>query len=247
MNSNEIDTIKLTHKKNVLYIILCSIFITHAIVAEIIGVKIFSLEKTLGTENIPFLQGNFTAGVIIWPIVFIVSDIINEYFGKDGVRRISIITACLIAYSFFVIFIATKLTPADFWLEVNKTDIEGNSFNINTAYSTIFRQGLGIIIGSITAFLIGQLLDAYIFDKLKNVTGKKFFWLRSTGSTLISQLIDSFIVLWIAFYVFGNWSFQQLIDVATVNYIYKFVVAILLIPLLYVVHNLIDKYLYSGE
>lgn len=247
MNPNEIDNIKLTHKKNVLYIILCCIFITHAIIAEIIGVKIFSLEKTLGTENIPFLQGNFTVGVIVWPIVFIVSDIINEYFGKDGVRRISIITACLIAYSFFVIFIATKLTPAVFWLEVNRTDIEGNAFNINTAYSTIFRQGLGIIIGSITAFLIGQLLDAYIFDKLKKVTGKKFFWLRSTGSTLISQLIDSFIVLWIAFYVFGNWSFQQFVDVAIVNYIYKFVIAILLTPLLYIVHNVIDKYLYSGE
>ena len=159
MNPNEIDTIKLTHKKNVLYIILCSIFITHAIVAEIIGVKIFSLEKTLGTENIPFLQGNFTAGVIIWPIVFIVSDIINEYFGKDGVRRISIITACLIAYSFLIIFTATKLTPADFWLDVNKTDVDGNIFNINSAYSSIFRQGLGIIIGSITAFLIGQLLE----------------------------------------------------------------------------------------
>jgi hypothetical protein len=126
---------------------------------------------------------------------------------------------------------------------VNNTDSGGNPFNINEAFGKIFRQGLGIIIGSISAFLVGQLLDVYIFHALRKKTGKGKIWLRATGSTLVSQLVDSFWVLTVAFYFFGNWSFKQVIAVAIINYIYKFTVAILLTPLLYLAHSLIDGYL----
>ena len=119
----------------------------------------------------------------------------------------------------------------------------GSIFDINFAFSTVFRQGLGIIIGSITAFLVGQILDAHTFHWIKSMTGSRHIWLRATGSTLISQLVDSFVVLVIAFYVFGNWSFRQVIAVAIINYIYKFSMAILLTPILYVAHNIIDRYL----
>jgi uncharacterized integral membrane protein (TIGR00697 family) len=128
-------------------------------------------------------------------------------------------------------------------LELNNQDPDGNAFNIDYAFRTIFRQGLGIIIGSLTAFLIGQLLDVFIFQQLKHLTGKKMIWLRATGSTLVSQLVDSFVVLGIAFYIFGNWSMTQIISVGIINYIYKFVVAIVLTPLLYVAHYFIDGYL----
>ena len=114
----------LSDKKNSLFIILSGIFITNALIAELIGGKIFSFEKTLGFEplNTPLfgdflLQFNLTAGVVLWPVVFITTDIINEYFGKKGVRRITFITVGLIAYAFLVIFLAMKLIPADFWLE----------------------------------------------------------------------------------------------------------------------------------
>src|SRR5690606_3971985 len=116
-------------------------------------------------------------------------------------------------------------------------------FNIDYAFNTIFRQGLGIIIGSLIAFLLGQLIDVYIFQKLRRITGPRKIWLRATGSTLVSQLIDSFVVLGIAFYIFGNWSIEQVVAVGIINYIYKFVVAILLTPLLYVGHGVIDRYL----
>ena len=215
-----------------------------------LGVKIFSAEKTLGLSpaQIPLLGDftldfNLTAGVIIWPIVFITTDIINEYFGKKGVRRISFLTAGFITYAFLVIYGVTMLTPADFWLDVNSTDPEGNPFNINFAYSTIFRQGLGIILGSLTAFLIGQFLDVMVFQKLRKLTGEGKIWLRATGSTLVSQLIDSFVVLFIAFYVFGNWSLEQMLSVGVINYIYKAVIAIALTPLLYLAHDIIDRYL----
>jgi queuosine precursor transporter len=237
-------------KKTNLFIILGSIFLTNAILAEIIGVKIFSGEKTLGFEPVNWtffgeyvLDFNLTAGAVIWPIVFITTDIINEYFGKKGVRKISFITAGLIAYVFVIISIVTVLVPADFWLDVNSQTPTGEGFNIDYAFNTIFRQGLGIIIGSLTAFLLGQLIDVFVFQRLRAVTGPKMIWLRATGSTLVSQFFDSFVVLGIAFYVFGNWSISQIIAVGIVNYVYKFSVAILLTPLLYVGHGLIDRYL----
>jgi queuosine precursor transporter len=237
-------------KKTNLFIILSGIFLTNAILAEIIGVKIFSGEMTLGLEPVNWeffgnynLDFNLTAGAVIWPIVFITTDIINEYFGKKGVRTISFITAGFIGYVFIIIFLVTQLPPAAFWLEVNAHDVEGNPFNIEYAFDTIFRQGLGIIIGSLVAFLIGQLLDVYIFQKLRKLTGPKMIWLRATGSTLISQFVDSFVVLGIAFYIFGNWTVEQVIAVGIVNYIYKFSVAILLTPMLYIGHGLINRYL----
>ncbi len=237
-------------KKTNLFIFLSAIFLTNAIVAEIIGVKIFSMESTMGFQpaQISLIGGyildfNLTAGVVIWPVVFITTDIISEYFGKKGVRKISFLTAFFIAYIFFVIYGVTKLSPAGFWIDLNNRDADGNPFNINYAFHTIFRQGLGIIIGSLVAFLIAQLLDVFIFQRLRHITGKKMIWLRATGSTLISQIIDSFVVLGIAFYIFGNWSMAQIISVGIINYIYKFAIAILLTPLLYVAHFFIDRYL----
>lgn len=237
-------------KKTNLFIILAGIFLTNAILAEIIGVKIFSGEKTIGLEPAGWtffgeyiLDFNLTAGAVIWPIVFITTDIINEYYGKKGVRKISFITAFFIAYMFIIISMVTVLPPAAFWLDVNTPDPNGNSFDINYAFNVIFRQGLGIIIGSLIAFLLGQLVDVYVFQKLRKITGAKMIWLRATGSTLVSQFIDSFVVLGIAFYIFGNWSWAQVVSVGIINYIYKFGVAILLTPLLYLGHHLIDQYL----
>ena len=112
----------LQRKKTNLFIILCSIFLTNAIIAEIIGVKIFSVESTLGFEPAQLslfgfiLDFNLTAGAVIWPVVFITTDVINEYFGKKGVRKISFITAFLIAYIFVIIYLVTKLVPASFWM-----------------------------------------------------------------------------------------------------------------------------------
>src|SRR5690606_18308124 len=139
------------------------------------------------------LDFNLTAGVILWPFVFITTDIINEYFGKSGVKRISFLTAGFIAYMFLTIYLVTLLSPAQFWLEVNATDADGQPTNINHAFNTIFTQGLGIIVGSLLAFLLGQLLDVFIFQKLRRITGSRMIWLRATGSTLVSQGVDSFV------------------------------------------------------
>lgn len=240
----------LKDKKNSLFIFLSGIFITNALIAELIGGKIFSAEKTLGFEpmNIPLFGGfmiqfNLTAGVVLWPVVFITTDIINEYFGKKGVRRITYITVGLIAYAFIVIYLAMKLVPADFWLSVNATTEQGEAFDINFAFQKVLSQGLNIIFASLVAFVIGQLVDVSVFHRLRRITGPKKIWLRATGSTLISQLIDSFVVLIVAFYFLGPWSLTQVMAVGITNYIYKFLIAILLTPILYVAHYFIDQYL----
>ena len=235
----------LDYKKNRLFIILSGIFLTNAILAEMIGVKIFSGESTLGLHpaNLNILgftmDFNLTAGALIWPVVFITSDLINEYFGKPGVKRISYLTAILIAYVFLIVFLSMKLSPATFWI-IGKDNL-GNPVNMDIAFNKIFGQSSRIIVGSLTAFLIGQLVDVYIFQKLRKVTGSKYLWLRSTGSTLVSQLVDSFVVLYIAFS--GVFSNSQIIAIGITNYIYKFTVAILLTPIIYLGHYLMDNYL----
>jgi len=243
-----------SNKKNTLFLILGGVFITNAVLAELIGVKIFSFEASLGMApaQIRIFEGftldfNLTAGVLLWPVVFITTDIINEYFGKAGVKKVTFLTVAMISYAFLIILFVTRLTPAQFWLDINSSDAAGNAFDINYAFNTVYIQGLGIIIGSLTAFLIGQFLDVYIFQRLRKITGSKMIWLRATGSTLVSQLLDSFVVLGIAFYIFGNWSLGQVISVGIINYIYKFSIAIVLTPLLYLVHYIIDNYLGKEE
>jgi uncharacterized integral membrane protein (TIGR00697 family) len=136
--------------------------------------------------------------------------------------------------------LAMSLEGANWWLKGAKTQgIE----NMGSAFNAVFGQGLMIIVGSLVAFLIGQLIDALIFERIKRYTNDKMIWLRATGSTIVSQFIDSYVVLVIAFYIGGNYSLTWILQVGTINYIYKLGMAIILLPLLYVIHNVIDKYL----
>lgn len=239
--------LNLKSKENLLFLLLGCFFIANAVIAEFIGVKIFSVEATAGIQ--PFslslfgfdnLAFNMSAGVLLWPMVFIMTDIINEYYGPKGVRLLSYIGVVLISYAFMMVYFSIHLSPADFWLI--KTTPDGD-LNMNTAFNSIFGQGLWIIAGSIIAFLVSQLIDVAVFHRIKRMTGDKMIWLRSTGSTVISQLIDSFVVLFIAFYFGGNWTVSQVLAVGLIGYIYKFIVAIAMTPILYIIHNQIDNYL----
>ncbi len=234
------------NKRTILFLVLGSFFIANAIIAEFIGVKIFSLEKTLGIHPANWkvlgntLSFNMTAGVLLWPVVFIMTDIINEYFGPKGVRLYSYIAAALITYAFIAIYFAIGLSPADFWLS---KETPSGPLDMQNAYSQIFGQGLWIIIGSLVAFLIGQIIDVTVFHYIKKRSGEKFLWLRSTGSTVVSQFIDSFVVLIIAFYIGAGWDLKLVLGIGVVNYIYKLTIAVLLTPLLYGLHTIIDIYL----
>lgn len=234
-------------KSTRLFIILGGFFIANAIIAEFIGVKIFAFEETFGLESFNWdLFGqvgslNFTAGVLLWPVVFIMTDIINEYFGKRGIKMLSYLAVGLISYSFLMVYAAIALAPASWWIGVNA---ENGVPNMQDAFASIFGQGMWIIVGSLVAFLIGQVTDVLVFHRIKRLTGEKYVWLRATGSTLISQFIDSFVVLYIAF-VIGpqHWEISLFLAVGTVNYVYKFIMAIVLTPVIYAAHFAIDKYL----
>ncbi|HEX9739527.1 MAG TPA: queuosine precursor transporter [Ignavibacteriaceae bacterium] len=233
-------------KSTTLFYILGSFFIANALLAEFIGVKIFSLEKTFNFTPADLnifgfnLSFNLTAGVLLWPVVFIMTDIINEYYGRRGVRFISFTAAGLILYAFLMVYFSMGLTPADFWVQ---RETGSGIINMDLAFNTIFGQGLWIIAGSITAFLIGQFVDVTVFHFLKRKTGNPKIWLRATGSTLVSQFIDSFVVLFIAFYIGAGWELELVLAIGIVNYMYKFSVAVILTPVLYVIHYLIDIYL----
>lgn len=250
----------LKNKQNLLFLVLSGFFIANALIAEFMGVKIFSLERTLGFEPVNWtilgesgLAFNLSAGILLWPVVFVMTDIINEYYGKKGVQTITYLTVALIIYGFVMYFFAIGLAPADFWPtshidssgldEVGKTALAAKVGDYNYAYQLIFGQGMWIIVGSIVAFLVAQLVDVGVFHRIKKYTGEHKIWLRATGSTLISQLIDTYVVGFIAFYIGAGWDFVTVLAIGSVGYLYKFLVAILATPVIYLAHYAIDSYL----
>lgn len=230
-----------------LFVVLAGFFIANAIIAEFIGVKIFALEDTLGLQPFEwhlFAQSgslNFTAGTLLWPIVFIMTDVINEFYGRRGVRFLSWLAVGLIAYAFLFAYAAIALAPASWWVGAAR---DSGVPDLQAAYAYVFGQGLWTIAGSITAFLVGQLIDVRIFHSIRKRTGERHIWMRATVSTLVSQFIDSFVVLYIAF-VIGpqHWSTGLWLAVGSVNYAYKVLAAITLIPLIYLMRRMIDAWL----
>ncbi len=238
----------LADKPTKLFVILASFFVANALIAECIGGKLFSLEKAFGMIPHPFsllgengLTYTLTCGVLLWPLEFIMTDIVNEYYGPKAVRRISYIAVALICYAFVMFYAAIEIPPdTSFWTGSQK---ENGVPDMQSAFGGIFGQGMWIIAGSLSAFMVSQLVDVWVFHKIKKVTGEKKVWLRATGSTIVSQLIDSFIVLFIAFKIGKGWSYQRVIAICLVNYSYKFVMAVVLTPLIYLIEKTIDNYL----
>lgn len=231
-------------KEYILFLILGCFFVSNAIIAEFIGIKIFSVEKTIGFEPLNLtlfgfqnLSINMSAGIINWPLVFILTDLINEYFGRRGVRMLTFIAMFLIAYAFLIVMLAIKVEPASIWTN--------DEFDLNKSFAFIFGQSTWNISASLTAFAISQLIDVIIFQRIKLITGEKFLWLRATGSTILSQLIDSITVTFIMFYFNPNfaWSISQVLAIALVGYSYKFVVSILSTPIIYLGHFIMDAFL----
>ena len=208
-------------RKDFVFVILAGIFITNAVTAELIGGKLIQIG--------PFVM---SIGILPWPIVFLTTDLINEYFGEKGVKKLSLITACLIAYAFVILLVAIGIPAA-----------KGISPVSDEQFQAVFGQSMWIIVGSIIAFMFSQLIDVTVFWFFKNKTGDQKIWLRTTGSTIISQLFDSFIVLGIAFWLPGKINFDTFITSALTGYTFKLIIAIVLTPLIYLGHYAIKKYL----
>ena len=220
-------------RKHWLFVFLAGLFITNAVTAELISNKLIEIPISFdffGGKVGPFVT---IVGILPWPIVFLLTDLLNEFYGYKVVRRLSWITAVLIAYCFIIVGIA---------MEIPAVNIEGSNLSDDAAFNKVFGQAQMVIVGSICAFLVSQLLDAYIFTWIKSKTGEKFIWLRSTGSTLVSQFIDSYIVLYIGFVLPGSLSFADFMTIAPTNYFLKIIIAILLTPFIYLGHYVIRKH-----
>jgi uncharacterized integral membrane protein (TIGR00697 family) len=207
-------------RKEILFTVLAGFFVTNAVVGELIGGKLIQLG--------PFTM---SIGIIPWPVVFLTTDIINEYFGKKGVRRLTLMTAGLITYT-FILLLAGMNVPASGISPVNDEQFKG-----------VFGQSMWIIVGSVVAFLASQLIDVLVFWLIRSRTGKRMIWLRATGSTVVSQLIDTFIVTGIAFWLPGKLSFMDFINTAFTGYSAKLIIAVAVTPLIYLGHAIVHAYL----
>jgi hypothetical protein len=235
-------------KRAMLFFLLGAFLLGNALVAEMIGVKLFQLEEVVGAPKADFrllgkdgLSFVLSAGVISWPLVFLVTDLVNDYFGVRGVRAITLVTAGMIALAFPLLYIAIAL-PAErgWWLT---SSAEAGVPDMQAAFAAVFGQGMNIIVGSLAAFLVSQLVDAFVFRRFKRFTGEKRIWLRATGSTLVSQLVDSLLVVYVAFGLFRGMPVPEATALALTSYCYKFLVAVVSTPLVYLGHALVERWL----
>ncbi|HYE03966.1 MAG TPA: queuosine precursor transporter [Planctomycetota bacterium] len=250
-----------------LVLALCSAFIAFYVASNLIGAKLFTFTLFgIGPDDIGLgSSGTFaaTAGIIAFPLTFILTDIINEYFGRRVVRVFTILALAVTLLLQPVIqgaiaaptIVFDPMPAALFGAGASAEDAARKAEVAHAAFGFAFGQTGAIVIASLTAFLVGQFLDIWVFTRLRRVTGGRMLWLRAQGSTLVSQLIDTFVVIYLAFVVipmiagregwpvFSDFDGFSAFTVSVTNYIYKFAIAIALTPVLYLVHLAIDAWL----
>lgn len=217
-----------------LYVICAGIFLTALVVAEATASKLFTaftLPVPLTIFGETFDTVVMTAGVLAFPITFIVTDLLNEYYGKPGIRFVTFLGVAMITFEFGLLQLAMAVPTAPI------SPVPGEAFQ------AVFGATTWVIVGSIIAFLVGQLVDIGLFHWLRNLTEGRYLWLRATGSTFGSQFIDTFIVLFVAFYLPGQMTLQTVIAVTLFNYLYKFLIAVGITPIIYAAHWAMDRYL----
>lgn len=233
-----------TPKNRILYIFF-GFFVANAVVAELISVKLFDFGGAIGLPENTYIMA---MGLLPWPIVFLATDAINEFYGSKVVRQLSLVTSALLIYVFLVLLMADSLPAFD------DSATAGNMFNdlilnkrfdkpgVNDQeFSTAFSQSKFLIIGSVSAFLVGQLIDITLFRLFKKWSRGKYIWLRATGSTVISQFIDTILVIGIAFYLPGYVDGAFYWNMVITGYFTKLIFAVSLTPLIYAVHYLMKK------
>lgn len=215
-----------------LFVVCAAVFLTALVVAEATASKFFTAFELPFTINIlgqEFTSVIMTAGVIAFPITFIVTDLMNEYFGKKGIKFVTLIGMVMIIFEFALLQIAMAVPTSSI------SPVPDEAFNV------VFGASGRVIFGSLVAYGIGQFADITLFHWLRKLTKGKHLWLRATGSTFGSQFLDTFIVLLVAFA--GQLSFQEIVAITLFNYSYKFIIAILITPVIYAAHWVMDRYL----
>jgi uncharacterized PurR-regulated membrane protein YhhQ (DUF165 family) len=246
-----------TPKNKILYVFF-GFFVANAVIAELISVKLFDFGAAVGLQKDTYIMA---LGLLPWPIVFLATDAVNEFYGKKIVRQLSIITSILLIYVFGVIYVVDHLNayntgPEQKFISATESSsypeakqVNDSTFVITTRkpgvtdeqFHQVYAQSGFLIFGSVIAFLIGQLVDITMFGLFKRWTKGRFIWLRATGSTLVSQAIDTVLVIGIGFYLPGYVNGDQYLNMVMTGYFIKIIFAIGLTPLIYLVHYLMKK------
>ncbi|MBI2837116.1 MAG: queuosine precursor transporter [Acidobacteria bacterium] len=225
------------------YLWLTAFFVACLLIADIVGIKLFRLpfgfSFRLPFMNQPIDAIEHTCGMLTFPVTFLLTDLINEYFGKKGARRVTYIGLTMGIFVFIVMNVAQYMPylPA--------------SYNVDkTSFDAIFGSAKVMYLASLCAYLAGQMADIAIFGFLKRLTMGKSIWLRATGSTVVSQMLDSFVVTLIAFdlgrRLFADPAsppapFVDIIKIAATGYALKFALAVAITPLIYAGHSVMRR------
>ena len=207
-----------------LYLYLVGVFLTALLIGDTIGAKLFTVDIPLGFTTLP---ATLSAGSIWFPITFLLTDVVNEFYGTSGARTMTFVGFWMALLAFVILYVA-RLIPAASFSPVSQA-----------TFDNVFGNANRIFVASLCAYLVGQLADIAIFQHMKKLTQSKHIWLRATGSTLISQLIDTLIVTYVAFS--GLLTPEQLRHAATTSYLVKMMVAIGLTPVIYALHGVIHR------
>jgi uncharacterized integral membrane protein (TIGR00697 family) len=227
-----------------LYVWLAAFFVSCLLIADIVGIKLFHIPLgfsfRLPWVDSPVTAVEHTCGMLTFPVTFLLTDLINEYYGKKGARRVTYIALAMAAFVFIIMNIAQAMPYLEAPYNVKRDN-----------FDAVFGSAKVMYIASMCAFLVGQLSDIAVFGFLKKLTGGRMIWLRATGSTVISQLLDSFVVSYIAFSLGRRLfpdpanpppaPFIDILKIAATGYTLKFVIAVAITPLIYAGHSLIHR------
>jgi uncharacterized integral membrane protein (TIGR00697 family) len=213
-----------------LYVYLCAVFLTALLIGDTIGSKLFVVAIPLGVTT---LHATLSVGVIWFPITFLLTDVINEFYGSRGARFVTFVGFFMAIAAFLMILVARKIPTASF------SPVKQDAFDNVLGNANI------IFFASMVAYVVGQLIDIGIFQFAKRLTQSRHIWLRSTGSTLVSQLIDTIVVTTIAFS--SKLTPAELRTTLISQYSVKVLAAIGLTPVIYAMHGALHRRLHIEE
>ena len=207
--------------KDQLYIFLCAIFISSLVTCNLIANKFV-------TVDLGFKVFIVSAGILPYPLTFLVTDLISELYGQKK--------ANVVVFSGFV---ASMFVLLFLWLGGQFNAIPDSIVNDGT-YNKVFQNAWRIIAASMIAYLFAQFIDVRIFHFWKRLTNGKHLWLRNNGSTIASQLVDTTLVVMILFV--GVWEPSNIISAIIDGWLFKMLMAAIDTPIIYgIIHLLKGK------
>lgn len=165
---------------------------------------------------------SFGAGILFFPISYIIGDVLTEVYGYARARRVIWTGFAALIFMAFMSAVVVALPPAQGWID-------------QPAYEAVFGSTWRIVAASITAFWVGEFANSFVLAKMKIWTEGKYLWTRTIGSTVVGQGFDSLIFYPLAFYGQEGWPLNQLMMVVVSQFVLKTSWEILLTPVTYMV------------